>query len=157
MLYGSVQFSRSVVSDSLRPHELQRSRSPYPCVLQQILISYLFYISSCVYEGFPGGASGKEPACRWRRPKKGRFHPWVGKMPWRRAQQPTPVFLPGESHGQRSLAGYSPRVRESQTRQQWHSTPPVCRRAPLVVLVVKNLPAKQKMQVQSLGQEDPQE
>ena len=32
---------------------------------------------------------------------------WVGRIPWRRAQQPTPVFLPGESHGQRSLAGYS--------------------------------------------------
>ena len=37
------------------------------------------------------------------------FDPWVGNMPWRRAWQPTPVFLPGESHGQRSLAGYSPR------------------------------------------------
>ena len=37
-----------------------------------------------------------------------RFHPWVGKMPWRRAWQPTPVFLPDGSHGQRSLAGYSP-------------------------------------------------
>ena len=36
------------------------------------------------------------------------FDPWVGKIPWRRAWQPTPVFLPGESHGQRSLAGYSP-------------------------------------------------
>ena len=36
-----------------------------------------------------------------------RFHPWVGKMPWRRAWQPTPVFLPGEPHGQTSLAGYS--------------------------------------------------
>ena len=35
------------------------------------------------------------------------FDPWVGKIPWRRAWQPTPVFLPGESHGQRSLAGYS--------------------------------------------------
>ena len=34
--------------------------------------------------------------------------PWVGKIPWRRARQPTPVFLPGESHGQRSLMGYSP-------------------------------------------------
>ena len=38
--------------------------------------------------------------------KRYRFHPWVGKIPWRRAWQPTPVFLPGESHGQRSLAGY---------------------------------------------------
>ena len=37
---------------------------------------------------------------------KHRFHSWVGKIPWRRARQPTPVFLPGESHGQRSLAGY---------------------------------------------------
>ena len=34
-------------------------------------------------------------------------HPWVGKLPWRRKWQPTAVFLPGESHGQRSLAGYS--------------------------------------------------
>ena len=36
------------------------------------------------------------------------FNPWVGKIPWRRAWQPTPEFLPGESHGQRSLVGYSP-------------------------------------------------
>ena len=36
-----------------------------------------------------------------------RFDPWVGKIAWRRAWQSTPVFLPGESHGQRSLAGYS--------------------------------------------------
>ena len=37
-----------------------------------------------------------------------RFDPWVGKIPWRRNWQPTAVFLPGESHGRRSLAGYSP-------------------------------------------------
>ena len=36
------------------------------------------------------------------------FDPWVGKIPWSRAWQPTPVSLPGESHGQRSLVGYSP-------------------------------------------------
>ena len=59
-------------------------------------------------EGFPGGASDKELACLCGRHKKGRFDPWVGKIPWRRAWQPTPVFLPGESCGQRSLAGYSP-------------------------------------------------
>ena len=40
--------------------------------------------------------------------KKGGFNPWVGKIPWSRAWQPTPVFFSGESHGQRSLAGYSP-------------------------------------------------
>ena len=37
-----------------------------------------------------------------------RFDPWVRKIPWRRKWQPTPVFLPGESHGQGSLVGYSP-------------------------------------------------
>ena len=58
--------------------------------------------------GFPGSASDKEPTCPFRRSKRCRFYPWVGKIPWRRAWQPTPVFLPGESHGQRSLAGYSP-------------------------------------------------
>ena len=36
------------------------------------------------------------------------FDPWVRKIPWRRKWQPTPVYLPGESHGQRSLVGYSP-------------------------------------------------
>ena len=48
--------------------------------------------------------------------------PWVGKLPWRRKWQPTPVFLPAESHGQRSLAGYSPRGRrEWDTTEQLHS------------------------------------
>ena len=55
---------------------------------------------------YPRWLSGKESSCQcWR----GRFDPWVGKIPWRRKWQPTPVFLPGESHGQRSLAGYSSR------------------------------------------------
>ena len=56
---------------------------------------------------FPGGASGKEPACQCRRCKRCRFDPWVGKIPRRRAWQPTPVFLPEESQGERSLAGHS--------------------------------------------------
>ena len=57
---------------------------------------------------FSGGASVKEPGCQCRPGKRLGFEPWVGKIPWRRAQQPTPVFLPGESLGQRSLVGYSP-------------------------------------------------
>ena len=57
--------------------------------------------------GFPGGASGKEPACQCRRHKRHGLNLWVGGIPWRRAWQPSPVFLPGESHGQRSLAGYN--------------------------------------------------
>jgi len=65
------------------------------------------HIRGQLWTGFPGGASGKELA-----PSAGdishRVDPWVGKIPWRRAWQPTPIFLPGEFHGQRSLAGYSP-------------------------------------------------
>ena len=57
---------------------------------------------------FPGGACGKDPAWKYRRHKICEFNPWVGKIPWRREWQPTPVFLPGKFHGQRSLAGYSP-------------------------------------------------
>ena len=45
--------------------------------------------------------------------RRHRFDPWVGKILWRREWQPTPVFLPGESHGQRSLDGYSPWGRET--------------------------------------------
>ena len=48
----------------------------------------------------------RKPACQSRRCKRRRFYPWVGKVPWRRAWQPTPVFLPEESHEQRSLVGY---------------------------------------------------
>ena len=44
------------------------------------------------------------------------FNSWVGKIPWRRKWQPTPVFSPGESHGQSSLAGCSPWGSKSQTR-----------------------------------------
>ena len=55
--------------------------------------------------GFPGGLHGKESACNCWRPG---FDPCIGKIPWRREWQATPVFLPGESHGQKSLVGYSP-------------------------------------------------
>ena len=50
-----------------------------------------------------------------------RFNLWVRKIPWRRKWQPTPVLLPGESHGRRSLVGYSPRGRkESDTTERLH-------------------------------------
>ena len=53
--------------------------------------------------GLPWWLSGKESACQCRRR---RFDPGVGKFPWRRKWQPTPVFLPGKSQGQKSLASY---------------------------------------------------
>ena len=58
-----------------------------------------------IFSGFPGVSDSKRICLQCRRPG---FGPCVGRIPRRRAWQPTPVFLPGESHGQRSLAGYSP-------------------------------------------------
>ena len=57
------------------------------------------------YLGLLRWLSCKESSCKFRTCS---FDPWVGKIPWRRKWQPSPVFLPGESHGQRSRAGYSP-------------------------------------------------
>ena len=67
---------------------------------------------------FPGATSGDEHTYQCRRHKRPRLNPWVGKIPWRRARQSTAVFLPGESRGQRSLAGYSPwGCKESDTTE----------------------------------------
>ena len=63
--------------------------------------------------------SGKESACQCRRRRRCRFDSLIGKIPLSRKQQPTPVFLPGGSHGQRSLVGYSQWDRkESDTTEQ---------------------------------------
>ena len=72
--------------------------------------------------GFPGGSTSKEFTCQCRRCKRPGFHPWVRKIPWRRAWQPTPVFSPGESHGQRSLAGYSPWGCKESDTTKWLNT-----------------------------------
>ena len=123
----SVLFSHSVVSGSLRPHGLQHARLPYPwltpgacsnsCPLSwwchPTISSFVLPFSSCL-QSFPasGSFSNESVLCiRWpkywsfsfRRPQ---FTPCVGKIPQRREQQPTPVFLPRESHGRRNLIDY---------------------------------------------------
>ena len=57
-------------------------------------------------KGFPGDSVVKNLSADTGN-RRHRFDPWVGKIPWRRAWQPTPVFLPGESHGKGILTGYS--------------------------------------------------
>ena len=56
-----------------------------------------FQFSATLRLGFPGGATGKEPAYQCRRHNRVGFDPWVGKIPWRTGRQHIPVFLPGES------------------------------------------------------------
>ncbi|XP_055438131.1 RAC-gamma serine/threonine-protein kinase isoform X4 [Bubalus kerabau] len=69
----------------------------------------------CLAEGLPRWLSGKESACQCRRCRRRGFELWVGKILWRKKWWSMPVFLPGKSHDQGSLAGYSPgghRVRQ---------------------------------------------
>ena len=95
---------RELTGHALRPHTRFSSKEAV------ITLPWWFsggLIGAC-RAGFPGGASGKEPACQCRRCKGCRFNPRVVKIPWRTASQPPPVSLPGESHGVTSLAGYGP-------------------------------------------------
>ena len=72
--------------------------------------------------GLPRGLSGSRVHLQCRRDRRCGFDPWVGKIPWRRAWQPTPVFLSGESHGQRSLVGYSPWSHKPDTTKAMEHT-----------------------------------
>ena len=67
--------------------------------------------------GFHKWHSGKQSVCQFRRRRGHGFDPWVGKIPWSRKWQPTPVFLSGEFHRQRSLVGYS-----SEGHTEWDIT-----------------------------------
>ena len=85
------------------------------CILHIFSISlfcacvFLFeHVASCLFLESPGGTSGKDSACQHRRLKRLGFSPQAKKIPWRRAWPPTPISLPGKSHGQRSPAAYSP-------------------------------------------------
>ena len=71
-----------------------------------------------LYQMFPGGSDGKTSAYNAGDPGS---IPGSGKIPWRRIWQSTPVLLPGKSHGQRSVVGYSPwGLKESDTTEQLH-------------------------------------
>ena len=77
------------------------------CRHMQNLIKLYITIYSHHVGTSQGGSVGKESVFQCRRHRRCRFNCWVGKISWRRKWQPTPVFLPGKSHGQRSLLGYS--------------------------------------------------
>ena len=98
-----------------------------PCVVQHILVAYFIHNSLYLliahychtHAIFPDDASGEESTCQCKRCKRHGFNPWVRKISWRKKWQPTPVFLPGESHGWRSLEGYSPWCcQQSDTTEQ---------------------------------------
>ena len=72
-------------------------------------------------EGIPGGTSGKEAACQYRRLKRCRFNPWVGEIPWRRAQQPLQYSCLENPMGRGAWWPRVHRASKSQTRLKWLS------------------------------------
>ena len=113
------KWSHSVMSDSSQPPGLQSTRLmgfarqkywsglPLPS-----LPEFLAFI----VKDFLDGSDGKAFCLQCGRP---RFDPWVGKILWRRKWQPTPVLLPGKSHGQRSMVGYSPLDHKESDTTEW--------------------------------------
>ena len=83
--------------------------------------SKVLWITLGVLRGFPGAKRERICLQCWRGRRHG-FDPWVRKMPQRRAWQPTPVFFPGKSHGERSLAGHGPWVRRESDTAEWVGT-----------------------------------
>ena len=95
-LFNPVSHKPSTISYhiSLPPFEAISTYNS-PATLLAQLFKYPSFKKS--KHGFPGGTSGKEPACQCRKCKRCRFDPWLRKIPWKGAWQPTPIFLPGES------------------------------------------------------------
>ena len=86
--------------------------------------SHIQMVIFCKTMGFQCGTKySTEPTCKYRRHKEHKFDPWVGKIHWGRTWQHIPVFLPGESHGQRNLEGYSPcgLIELNTTEATWHA------------------------------------
>ena len=119
MLLSCYTFMRNEVSSLLWAfsHALRSCHSAAAAAAKQTSLNAVNMLMC-----FPGGASGKELTCQCGRCKRHGFNPWLRKIPWRRAWQPTPVFLPGESHGQRSLEGCSPQSLPGQTQLKRLST-----------------------------------
>ena len=122
-LSSSAPFLATVTWLHLGAHTIREAGSPRKGSL------YARNLAKCIYsistlnnmyssKGISMWLSWKESACQCRR--RG-LDPWVGKIPWRRKWQPPPVFLPGKSHGQRNLVGYSHGVGKSQTQLSTHA------------------------------------
>ena len=97
-------------------HSLTHSEEWVCIIYIHVYIHINTRVTICVYTrinidayalngGFPSGSAAKEPTCQCRRCKTSGYDPWVGKIPWRRKWQPTPVFFCEKSQGQRSVVG----------------------------------------------------
>ena len=103
----------------LEPHLLQFHLFPVLLLFPQSKQTMRYSLTGEL--GFPGGSDGKEPACQCRRAKRCKFNPQVREIPWGWAWQPTPVFLPGESHGEWSLVDPQSNKESDMTKVTQHA------------------------------------
>ena len=96
-----------------------RNRTGASCIAGGFFTNWATYVTYFIYVLYNLIYILYTYLLQYRRPG---FDSWVRKIPWRRKWQSTPVFLPGESHGQRNLAGYSPWVLKSQTQLSYSTT-----------------------------------
>ena len=110
-----IQYSQKS-GNNLNVHQLLNGQTHMAC---PFLLAIKEWSTDARYNGLSRWHSSKESTCQCKRHRRCGFSPWVRKIPWRRKWQPTPVFLPGIFHGQRSLAGYCPwRCKESDTTER---------------------------------------
>ena len=107
---------KTVISLLWLEHKMGRGHSGK---VQKVKALFPISPSPTMSIGLPRWQSSKESTCQCRRL---RFNPWVRKIPWGRKWQPTPVFLPGKFHGQRSLVDYSLWGHKESDRTKWLST-----------------------------------
>ena len=95
--------------------------SKYICICIMCLCVYIYIYVRYIYTIYTWASQ----VAQWLRisclPSRRLGFPWVGKIPWRRKWQPTPVFLPGKPHGQRSLVGCNGVSKELDTTQRLHN------------------------------------
>ena len=109
VLYHLPEFAQThVLGVAIQPSCTLSSPSPPAFTLSQLQGLFQWVSLWPLTIGLPRWLSGKESTCQCRRLKRCGFNPWVRKISWNKKWQPTPVFLPEKSHGQRSLGGYSP-------------------------------------------------
>ena len=87
---------------------IQNCRHVIIYITHKLPLAHSKVVGHCKRDIFDGAENFEKSYCQCRRYKRHAFDPWFEKIPWRRKWQPTPVFLPGKLHGQRSLVGYSP-------------------------------------------------
>ena len=83
--------------------EIRKISTKYINTQHNVLILYIIH---CIF-GLPRWLSGEKSTCQWEDTEES-INPWIRKITWRRKWQPTPVIMPGRSHGERSLEGYRP-------------------------------------------------